>query len=589
MVKCLLKTLVNTLNIKSALGVDNSMKNYLSLSFALFISIIFVLSSCANGINENTVEEKSSDSLKSSIYNSSETESFIIIDTDSTINSSQRDRESVSDEKSSSDTVYEELPEITKGATSNTSSNNEDSLSEYDYESVELNISKGRNTDLLHGIGVEWDAYFWMIFNTRRGVGEEDWELILRRTKEMGIHRIRVMFLPERIEPRNDNDDPDVINWDRFAMNSEYMKSLKRQLDFIQEQGIKVNITYWNAVNTTWLGYNINGWATAPNDIYEYAENVSALLQHLIIDEGYTCIDEITLFNEPNHGFLNEHGVVDFDYYVEMVKAVDERLKRDGLRDKIKICVSDDAQDLNWYRRSVEALHEIGDIFTSHTYKYEISTPVFEINNWAKTSYNIKQRVAPDKPFYITEFGTQTIDAYNTRDIGGYDRALFLPKFAINTLNGGAAGLLHWVLYDQYYYEGTAANAKMKWGLWGFKDEDWKVRPSYFSWSLLTKHTRVGSEIYMTESDDGNVSAVALKTPEGKWTYMVVNTGKTTKKFTVNNPQKINTELKKYIFSENSLPKDDKLIESYETLNSEKGILEGIIGPESFIVLTDIG
>lgn len=67
---------------------------------------------------------------------------------------------------------------------------------------------------------------------------------------------------------------------------------------------------------------------TAPGD-NEVAENFSVVVKHLIEDKGYTCIKEVTPFNEP------DGNVCEPDQYIEIVKALDRRFRlADGRRDR---------------------------------------------------------------------------------------------------------------------------------------------------------------------------------------------------------------------------------------------------------------
>ena len=80
----------------------------------------------------------------------------------------------------------------------------------------------------------------------------------------MDIHRLRVMVLPQWYEPENDNDDPDLINWDKFTFNSPEMQSLYRELDLAQQQQMEVTLTLWGAPDKHFLAGRNSGIRLLP-------------------------------------------------------------------------------------------------------------------------------------------------------------------------------------------------------------------------------------------------------------------------------------------------------------------------------------
>lgn len=53
----------------------------------------------------------------------------------------------------------------------------------------------------------------------------------------------------------------------------------------------------------------------------------------------------------------------------------------------------------------------------------------------------------------------------------------------------------------------------MDFGLWEFKDENWKLRPVYFAYSLFTRYCPRGAQILRTSCDepDGLIRTVAAR------------------------------------------------------------------------------
>lgn len=76
------------------------------------------------------------------------------------------------------------------------------------------------------------------------------------------------------------------------------------------------------------------------------------MIKYLREEKGYTCIQEITLYNEPN-SFYNRYGAITgHELYTEMCIATDEAFKEAGIRQDVKFNLSDDARDSTWLGKS---------------------------------------------------------------------------------------------------------------------------------------------------------------------------------------------------------------------------------------------
>lgn len=465
-------------------------------------------------------------------------------------------------------------------------------------EVASIRISEHKQPLPLDGFGAEFDPHFFMGFNTSNGADEEGWELIGRRLDAMRLDRIRVGILPGMHEPVNDNKDPNVFNVDRFYFgdNNQKIVSLRRLLDLAQEKGIKVSLSYWGASNDMWMGsrYLGNYW-NAPYDDEEYAENIAALLSFLIRDCGYDNITDLTLFNEPSLGYYTSEGVISFDAYAEMVRTVDRRLRKEGLRDAVRFCLSDDSSGNNlsglpWFRSSLQSLSEIGELYSTHSYAYSIDTSPETILSGLQAYVTEQRRYSPTSPLVVHEFGTNRyMDAYHVADLETYDRALHLPYFAISLLNAGGTGALYWILFDQFYYNGPEKDAKMNTGLWGFATEDWKPRPTYHTWGVLTRDTVAGSDIFPATSDKDSIVASALRNPTGRWTILAVNRSNQPVRTDINLAGSKGIRFRTTVVTESTLPAGDLLVQPKDEVVSDGSDLIGMtLPPRSFLTLVEV-
>ena len=374
------------------------------------------------------------------------------------------------------------------------------------------------NGYFLEGVGAEIDPHLFRQINTRHGVDDGDWELLRQRVGYMRLQKIRMMIMPEWYEP-----EKGVFSWD----NPE-VRSVCRILDIAEEFGVRVNLTLWgaHASKNSWLA--IPGcvhWVSPPNDLDAWSENFCALLHWLIRVKGYTCIREITPYNEPNPAYyVKSVQEVSFPAYKEMVMNVERHLRQAGLRDDVMLCTGDDGGVAQWIQDCTgdPEFEAISDIFNSHFYYFHKESTLEEIVPFCeKLMKPIRSNTKKD--FEINEFGTYWDDGGDYVDLPGnnsFERGLLCGKLLTVLLGEGCVGMMHWCLFDEYYSD----NNKMYRGLWRFKDQNWTFRPIYYAIAPVTRYTRTGSAMFKGGADAPYVAATALRCDRGT-TYLLVNDG----------------------------------------------------------------
>lgn len=482
------------------------------------------------------------------------------------------------------------------------------------YSHVTVGALAGVN---IYGTSVEFDPHFFSANVQRDVFKEEDWAIVERRVKEMGIDRFRVMLRPSWLEPLNDNEDSSAINWDALTKDSVEMQSLYKVLDLAQENGIDVNLTLWGAETTISLadldvmeaikaqgghfltkGNNSSNWVIGTLYPEEFAENFSAYIQ-LIREKGYTCVTEITPINEPSFSyFIN--NVVSFDAYKELCLALDARFRADGIRDSILFNLSDNIDTHEeWLESTMMELDEVADLYNSHTYIFGYDTPNSTIFAWEEENKNITRNTG--KPHVIGEFGSnQNVGSTRQKDIDLYERGVLIVREMLNFYNAGAAGASYWVLCDQYYALNASYSEMMMLGLWkGSKElyypdqeyyrtvkEDYEVRPQYYAFSLMSKHVPKGAEVYPIDLKNDFAIGSAFKGEDGKWVYVLANGNAEgdAMKLALQNGE-IAGEYEMYVYSKDSLPEGDNLIASSGTLKTENLVLTVELAPQTVILL----
>lgn len=348
------------------------------------------------------------------------------------------------------------------------------------YESgASLEVRVGRSTGVtLAGLGVELDPHFLSQNVTRHdGAKASDWdEIVVPRIRKMGIQRFRVMLLPHWWEPLNDNSDPGVAALDRFTFESAEMRSLYKVLDIAQEMNADVTLVLWGCptycdlLDPAYAGVKRHflcssegtNWVVEPADSEEFAESFSTVVKHLIERRGYTCIKELTPFNEP------DGNIIPLERYVPLAKVLDRRLRADGIRDKVRLNLSDNTDTRRFFLEGcARELSQEADLFNSHTYIFGYDTPNSTVLAWEEA--NVAAAATAGKNHFVGEFGSnQCVGATRQTDIDRYDRGVLMTRLVVNFLNAGAVGTSYWSLIDQYYGRNESYAAMQQLGMWRY-------------------------------------------------------------------------------------------------------------------------
>ena len=452
----------------------------------------------------------------------------------------------------------------------------------------DLAVSQTPNKFTTVGLGAEWDPKLLLPVNKERGVTDEDLELIKQRMDEMGLQCVRMMVMPEWFEPQNDNSDPKSADFANFCWDSEEAKCTLAYLKVCQELGVDVMLTWWGAAAGDWLSYpDCGDWLSAPNDLDEMAENVVTVLRYVKEQLGYDCVKGVILQNEPSYSFKVSGGVVDFEYYVQYYKTVDQRMSEAGL-DSIMLIGADDAQSLGWYCRAYDELKDVCDMFDSHTYSWSYDTSYLDdlIGEFVhgRTDYST------EKPFFFGEFGDGSAQgAYAAASTETYGRGLFVASMALNSLSAGASGLSYWPLHDVYYYYNETGGDNyglMSMGMIGYKtDGAWSYRPTYYAWGLLCNFIPKGSTVYPVTGENGNlIDALCIKAPDGSYSLIAVNRSAAEQVVNISTGM-FDCEMDSYLFAEDSLPSDGSQIASDGKVSSTDGVYSITLPAYSFRVL----
>lgn len=464
------------------------------------------------------------------------------------------------------------------------------------YTRYDITENNGRKTT---GFGAQFDT---LIVEPQNGLSDDEWVNIqVAAIKETNLQCVRVRFFPECYERRNDNNNPYVFDYDseNVDFESAEMKQYYKLFDAFEENGVQVDLSWYGCrttfvsvdkeINGSWLGgvYGQNGvniWSVEPSlgekPEEEFAESVAACLKYLVEVKKYTCVNEYSIFPEPDSMLTSS------DMLGRISEDISARLEEMGLKDKfIYSGPADYGNNAALYEEKYLSKYNF-EKATSSVYPFNATT-----DNEVMLEYAKKYTAVTDKynlDWAIAECGTSNfIDPVHNKDSETYDRALFMARFMVNMMNGGCTGMKYFVFSDCYY-----DGALNKLGLFCYRHEGWAAKPVFYSWGMVMKYTDIGSEIYPVESSDPDINMVAFKLPDGTWSYMITNNLDTTKKIAVVNARADRAgKMNVYKLTEARLPENRelKMLSSSEEVDTSNGVAYVTLPAKSFVVVSNKG
>lgn len=349
-----------------------------------------------------------------------------------------------------------------------------------DTSPVTITVTREKACNDFVGFGFEDDGWFYNSENLQSGITEADIKLHEKRIRWMRPDWVRMFFWYKDWMPQEENAP--------FTFESENMQSHYRTLAIYERSGTAVNV-----VGVEWK---------LP-DVYRNPERtahaIGELLEYLKKKKGFRCIKYWTLTNEPNLWFL-QHGY-SFEDFVLLHRLVKEEITKRNL--DIRIVGSDETNGgTNFFRRCVQNpdYFRIADVFASHRY---LSVAEREwASEFFKDRLELLSSVTPQKPFIVAEFGFQDSrsSALLNPIMETYPYAVWTSAFAIQGLNSGVSGYSIWCLHEVFY----PGKAWMNYGLWDGKHNNWNPRPVYYAWSLFTRLTKAGDNVWRCYSSSPN-------------------------------------------------------------------------------------
>ncbi|MFD2145941.1 hypothetical protein [Mucilaginibacter antarcticus] len=171
----------------------------------------------------------------------------------------------------------------------------------------------------------------------------------------------------------------------------------------------------------------------------------------------------------------------------------------------------------------------------------------------------------------MLEGKSKTID--QQKMIGTFQYGVWMVDYAVQSMQAGQSGMIAWSLDDAMHVASRKSNNGdlndyewKEWGLWDSfgeekgKPELEKLRPWYYTWSLLSKYIPAGSKILKTDSTgvSGLRCAAATFNDNGKtgYTFVIVNATETANQVNLQLPGDTKLTLHQFNYFENDMVKD---------------------------------
>ncbi len=315
--------------------------------------------------------------------------------------------------------------------------------------------------------------------------------------KDLGATMFRVVpyLVYSNWEETNDNDDPNVMNWEYYndRYSSPIFEATWNGLRFLNSRGIRPVIGLMGPVPDWMLD---DQWTPPKHKVCqtdskqrrlkpamydEFAEMVVSMVMYARTKAGVD-FEYFSPFNETDC-YPPEGPRVDPEEAPQVLAAVARRLKKEGLGD-IKLTPADQAIITNDYVSPIlgdaELMKQVG-AFALHTYGENSVGPNVE---------RVKASRYAHVPVWLTEYGDLN-DRDKTSDNEWKNYSLASNRRALTALNQGASALFFFDAFDDYE---ECARRLCFYGLFRSADHIYAPKKRYYATRQLYHFVTPGAQ-----------------------------------------------------------------------------------------------
>lgn len=334
------------------------------------------------------------------------------------------------------------------------------------------------------------------------------WSDLLRHARWLGLNFIRVTIDMRMYEPEAG----------KFDWQNDQMRTLYRILDYCQENHVDVFFQQmWQDVE--WNAFPGAGrLQSAPKSVPAFSHGLGTLMEHLVLNKGYTCIRWLCIANEPGSSWSWWQGPdgkpVSIMPALHAVRAeLDRRGVEVGLSAPDWSPMGKVSADFDFDDKAVAA-------FDAHDYGYFPETALQKL--WTDRAR------ARGIPFFQSEFGTWAGESPFGNPMAtsprSYPNQLVNAEKVIGGLNVGVDGFCRWSFVNRGDLDGQWQLVRT------FNTTNWqcfeRVMPEpvpYFCYGILTRFMAKHSTVVQTAVGKLSLVVTALRSPHGNLTVYVLN------------------------------------------------------------------
>lgn len=310
----------------------------------------------------------------------------------------------------------------------------------------------------------------------------------------------------------NDNDDPNVINWEYYndRYSTPIFEATWNGLRFLNSRGIRPVIALMGPVPEWMLD---NKWSPPKHRVCQ-ADSKIFPLKPAMYDEFAEMVVSMAVYARTKAGIdfeyfspLNETDCyppegprIDPEEAPKVLAAVARRLKKEGLGD-VRLTPADQAVITNDYISGVlhddELMKQVG-AFAFHTYGEDSVGPQTE---------RVKASKYPQVPVWLTEYGDLN-DEDKTAENDWKKFSLAANRRALTALNGGASAVFYFDAFDDYE---ECARRLTYYGLFTSASHIYSPKKRYYATRQLYHFVKPGAQRITASADARELTVSAFR------------------------------------------------------------------------------
>jgi hypothetical protein len=355
------------------------------------------------------------------------------------------------------------------------------------------------------GLGIQWDPYAYP-------PSPDAWALTVHRVDAAKPAFFRVMLSADRYCTGFDTGGtPHYVWMDGESAVRSNLGSLLAILDYAQSRAIDVMLGEWAPPHR--LGSDGAAGVARPDDP-RWSRLVTDAVTWLVRSRGYTVVRYYNLMNEPNGSWMWLKGQVDYDAWAAGVRRLRTQFDAHGLAD-LPIVGPDNSGSWGWIDRVAREMPATIGGWEVHWY----ATDREIVDGQVETLLSAKRRVilandpgAAGKRFFLGECGL--IDGKCNADqqprVKTFLYGVLMADFMAQVVHAGWMGMSAWDMDDAMHvvrdHPAVPGPTTLKiWGFWNTqgpamgKGDDERIRPWFYTWSLMSRLFPRGTRIVATD------------------------------------------------------------------------------------------